>query len=172
MRNHGTDPGSRFKLMRERVEAMQALWTQESAEYHGDFVDFDPVWQWPKPVQQPHPPVFVAGASPRVIERVARYGDGWLPVVVPEASEISPGRMTPIAELQEMVPRMNELAAANDRPRPRVVVSGYLDENAYEVYQRLEVESLSFRAPSAGFDEVREAMDGFEAQIRAVGGSL
>ena len=70
MRNHGTDPSRRFKLMRERVEAMKAIWTQDEAEYHGEFVDFDPIWCWPKPVQQPHPPVLAGrlrseGARPR-----------------------------------------------------------------------------------------------------------
>lgn len=170
--NHGTDPGSRFKLMRERVEAMRALWTEENAEYHGDLVDFDPVWQWPKPVQRPHPPIYVAGASPRVIERVARYGDGWLPVVIPEANEISPGRMTPLAELEDMVPRMNELAAANGRAKPRLVVSGHLDARSFEVYQALDVESVSFRVPSSGFDDVRRAMDEAAATIDAVGGQL
>jgi probable F420-dependent oxidoreductase len=172
MRNHGTDPSSRFKLMRERVEAMRALWTQETAEYHGDLVDFDPVWQWPKPVQQPHPPIFVAGASPRVIERVTRYGDGWLPVVIPEANEISPGRMTTLAELQDMVPRMNELAAENGRPKPRLVVSGYLDEHSFDVYQALGVESVSFRVPSEDFDSVCRAMDEAAATIERVGGRL
>ncbi len=172
MINHGTDPSSRFKLMRERVEAMRALWTQEEAEYHGDMVDFDPVWQWPKPVQNPHPPVYVAGASPRVIERVARYGDGWLPVVIPEANEISPGRMTPLAELKTMVPRMNELAAERGRSKPRVVVSGYLDQASFEVYNELEVESVSFRVPPADMDEIRRAMDDATQTIEVAGGTL
>ncbi len=170
MKNHGTDPATRFKLMRERVEAMRRLWTEEEAEYHGELVDFEPLWQWPKPVQKPHPPVFVAGASPRVIERVARYGDGWLPVVVPEANPLSPGRMTPLAELKEMVPRMNELAAQQGRPQPRVVVSGYLDPESYEVYQSLGVESVSFRVPSADFDSIQRAMDEAQATIAAVQG--
>ena len=172
MINHGTDPSSRFKLMRERVEAMRALWTQEEAEYHGDMVDFDPVWQWPKPVQNPHPPVYVAGASPRVIERVARYGDGWLPVVIPEANEISPGRMTPLAELKTMVPRMYELAAERGRSKPRVVVSGYLDQASFEVYNELEVESVSFRVPPGDMDEIKRAMDEATQTIEAAGGSL
>ena len=172
MRNHGTDPRSRFKLMRERVEAMKALWTQEEAEYHGDMVSFDPVWQWPKPLQKPHPPIFVAGAHPRVIQRVARYGDGWLPVVIPQANAISPGRMTPLDEFKSMVPRMNELAAAAGRPKPKVVAAGYLDAESYEVYRDLGVESLSFRVPSDGFDAVRRAMDEVERTIRAAGGNL
>lgn len=170
--NHGTDPSTRFKLMRERVEAMRAIWTREEAEYHGDLVDLSPLWQWPKPLQKPHPPVLIAGASPRVIERVARYGDGWLPVVIPEANEISPGRMTPIAELQAMIPRMHELAEAQGRPRPRVVVSGFLTEESLAIYSELGVESVSLRVPSGSFDEVRAAMDEAEEAIRSAGGTL
>jgi alkanesulfonate monooxygenase SsuD/methylene tetrahydromethanopterin reductase-like flavin-dependent oxidoreductase (luciferase family) len=65
--------------MRERVEAMKAIWTQDEAEYHGRYVDFDPIWSWPKPVQKPHPPVLVGGNGPKVLERVVRYGDAWMP---------------------------------------------------------------------------------------------
>jgi probable F420-dependent oxidoreductase len=79
MRNHGTDPATRHRNMRERVEAMKAIWTSEEAEYHGTHVDFDPIWQWPKPVQKPHPPVFIGGNGPKVEDRVLRYGDGWMP---------------------------------------------------------------------------------------------
>ena len=70
MRNHGTDPRTRMALMGERVEAMKAIWTHEQAEYHGSFVDFDPIWQWPKPVQQPHPPVLLGGAGGRALAAV------------------------------------------------------------------------------------------------------
>ena len=79
MRNHGTDPTRRFRLLRERVLAMRAIWTEEEAAFHGRFVDFDPVWSWPKPVQRPHPPVLIGGNDPRNLERVLQYGDGWIP---------------------------------------------------------------------------------------------
>ena len=73
MQNHGTDPSTRFKLMRERVEAMKAIWTQDEASYHGELVDFDPIWSWPKPVQKPHPPILMGGGGPRVLDRVLDY---------------------------------------------------------------------------------------------------
>jgi probable F420-dependent oxidoreductase len=79
MENHGTDPDRRFGLMRERIEAMKAIWTEDEAEYHGRYVDFDPIWSWPKPVQVPHPPVVVGGNGERVLDRVLRFGDGWMP---------------------------------------------------------------------------------------------
>jgi probable F420-dependent oxidoreductase len=79
MRNHGTDPRRRFSIMRERVEAMKAIWTQDEAEYHGEHVNFDPIWCWPKPRQKPHPPVIVGGTGAKVLDRVLAYGDEWMP---------------------------------------------------------------------------------------------
>jgi len=80
MADHGTaDFKHRFRLMRERVEAMQRIWTEESPEYHGELVDFGPMMCWPKPVQRPHPPVIVGGAFPYGARRAIRYGDGWIP---------------------------------------------------------------------------------------------
>ena len=79
MRNHGTDPQRRFGRMRESIEAMKAIWTQDEAEYHGELVDFDPIWSWPKPVQKPHPPVIVGGNGPKAPDRALAYGDEWMP---------------------------------------------------------------------------------------------
>ena len=80
MEDHGTDYTTRFKLMRERIEAMKAIWTQSKPEYHGEFVDFPPMMTWPKPVQKPHPPIIVGGAFPHAARRAIRYGDGWVPI--------------------------------------------------------------------------------------------
>ena len=81
MRNHGLEPRLRWKVMREKVLAMQAIWTQDEAAFHGQFVDFDPILSWPKPVQKPHPPVLVGGSGPLSFGAAAGYGDGWMPVV-------------------------------------------------------------------------------------------
>jgi probable F420-dependent oxidoreductase len=80
MAHHGTAFATRFALLRERVLAMKEIWTHDEAEYHGDFVDFGPIWQWPKPVQRPHPPVIVAGNGPQSMARAVDYGDGWMPI--------------------------------------------------------------------------------------------
>src|SRR6476646_90673 len=77
--NHGTAFESRHKLARERVEAMKAIWAEEEPEYHGEFVDFGKMKQWPKPFQKPHPPIIVGGAFPYAARRAVRYGDGWIP---------------------------------------------------------------------------------------------
>ena len=77
--NHGTVFKTRHKLARERIEAMKAIWTGDEPEYHGAFVNFDPMKQWPKPVQTPHPPIIVGGGFPHAARRAIRYGDGWIP---------------------------------------------------------------------------------------------
>ncbi len=120
MRNHGTNPDSRFRLMRERVEAMKALWTQDEAEYHGRLVDFGPVWQWPKPVQQPHPPIILGGAGPNVLQRIAAYGDGWLPAVTPVWNESLRGRMTALDDFERQIAELFRLSAEAGRPQPSV----------------------------------------------------
>jgi probable F420-dependent oxidoreductase len=79
MADHGTEFKTRFKLMRERIEAMKEIWTRDAAEYHGDMVDFPSMAAWPKPVQKPHPPVIVGGMFPVAARRALRYGDGWIP---------------------------------------------------------------------------------------------
>jgi probable F420-dependent oxidoreductase len=121
MRNHGTDPRRRFSLMRERVEAMKAIWTQDEAEYHGEFVDFDPIWSWPKPVQQPHPPVLLGGSGPKVLDRVLAYADEW-----------TPNRYGTPEELGERVRELRERAGRH----VRVVASGAKPER--EIVERLE----------------------------------
>jgi probable F420-dependent oxidoreductase len=80
MANHGTAYATRHKLARERIEAMKVIWTKSKPEYHGEFVNFDPMMAWPKPVQKPHPPIIVGGAFPYAARRAARYGDGWMPI--------------------------------------------------------------------------------------------
>jgi probable F420-dependent oxidoreductase len=77
MRNHGTAFATRHGLVRERIEAMRAIWTQEKAAYRGEFVSFGPMIANPKPVQKPHPPVIVGGAYPYAARRAVQYGDGW-----------------------------------------------------------------------------------------------
>jgi probable F420-dependent oxidoreductase len=76
MRNHGTDPATRHRLMRERVEAIKAIWAGDEPEYHGQLVDFDPIWQWPKALRTP---IFIGGNGPKAEDRVLRYADGWMP---------------------------------------------------------------------------------------------
>ena len=114
LENHGTDPSTRFRLMRERVEAMKALWTNEEAEYHGRYVDFGPTWQWPKPLQKPHPPIVLGGIGPNTFKRIASYGDGWMPIIT----------QTSLEDLQVKIPELNNLCADQNRPKPEISLMG------------------------------------------------
>src|SRR6202045_1703475 len=98
--DHGTAFKTRFKLMRERIEAMKAIWTQSKPEYHGEFVNFPPMMTWPKPVQKPHPPIIVGGAFPHAARRAVRYGDGWIPLA---------GRATQYGDVFDYVPKFRDL---------------------------------------------------------------
>jgi probable F420-dependent oxidoreductase len=81
IQNHGVDPATRWERMEEQLLAMKAIWRDDEAEFHGRFVDFDPIWCWPKPVQQPHPPILVGGSGARSLRVAALHGDAWAPVV-------------------------------------------------------------------------------------------
>lgn len=125
MADHGTEFDSRWKLMRERVEAMKAIWTEDDAEYHGEMVEFGPIWCWPKPVQIPHPPILLGGSGPNVLKRAVAYADGWMP-----------NRGNDIAR----IPELRELAAAAGR--------GHISVSIYPKADPAEVE----RAESAGVE--------------------
>jgi probable F420-dependent oxidoreductase len=88
MRNHGTDPAKRFRILRERIEACKELWANEEASYHGEFVSFERIVCRPAPLQEPHPPILVGGNGPRVHERVLAFGDGWFPNRIPPDEEM------------------------------------------------------------------------------------
>lgn len=98
MANHGTAYDSRFRLLKERVLAMREIWTHAEAEFHGEFVDFGPLWSYPKPVQQPGPPVLMAGENKYVLRRVVDYCDGWFPRARPGVDVILNG----LADLRTM----------------------------------------------------------------------
>ncbi len=79
MENHGTEFGTRFRVMSDRARALKVIWTEEECTYHGEFTDFDAIWSYPKPVQRPHPPILIGGESDHTLRRVVDFGDGWLP---------------------------------------------------------------------------------------------
>jgi alkanesulfonate monooxygenase SsuD/methylene tetrahydromethanopterin reductase-like flavin-dependent oxidoreductase (luciferase family) len=90
MENHGTVYASRFKRMREAIEAVKEIWTKSEAEYHGELVHFDPMIVRAKPVQKPHPPIHVGGAFPHGARRAIRYGNGWIPTARGDLAEVLP----------------------------------------------------------------------------------
>ena len=147
MENHGTDPTRRWKVLRERIEAMQQIWTEDAAEYHGEFVDFDPIWQWPKPIQKPHPPVIIGGDGANTLQRVVRYGDGWMPI----------GRR---ADFKARIDELNQLSAAAGRADIPVTIFGAAPKpEVIDAYAEAGVERLLFHLPPAPRDEVLPLLD-------------
>jgi probable F420-dependent oxidoreductase len=113
MEDHGTVFKTRFKKMREQIEAMQAIWTESKPEYHGELVDFPPMMTWPKPVQKPHPPVIVGGMFPHAARRALRYGDGWIPH----------SRRPHYEDVTDFLPEFRQMAAETGRDPASVPVT-------------------------------------------------
>lgn len=148
--NHGRDPKLRFTALREVAEAIRAIWTNEVAEYRGKVVDFEAMRQWPKPVQQPHPPIFLGGAGPRVAERVIRYADGWLPS----------GRHSDGPELGERIQELRRLGEEHGRPRiPVSFHQGTATDEAIERYLSMDIDRVSFRVEPGDEAAVVEQLD-------------
>ena len=144
MRNHGTDPRVRMAVLAERVEAIKAIWTQSEASFSGEYVSFDRIWSWPKPVQDPHPRVWVGGNGPTVEDRVLAFGDGWMPNVVDDDELI--GR---IAALRSRA-GFDVPVSINASPRRPERLARYAEAG---------VERAIFYLPSAGRAEIEQRMD-------------
>jgi probable F420-dependent oxidoreductase len=163
MENHGTDFKSRHKLARERVEAMQAIWTQDEAEYHGEFVNFGPMAAWPKPVQKPYPPILVGGAFPYSARRAVRYGDGWMP-------QITKSNPTPLTEL---IPRFRQMTAEAGRdPAAMQIVMGAQQPDVPLIaqYQALDVDIVYPSLPSEKEDTILPILDAWVGVMRQING--
>jgi probable F420-dependent oxidoreductase len=145
MANHGTDPRRRFTLLRERILAMKAIWTHDVAEFHGEQVDFGPLWQWPKPIQRPHPPVLIGGWGPGTFERVLDYGDGWLPGSLPD--------------LDARIAELNRMGAARGRSCPVTVLGGQPDLRGLEAFRQAGVHRCVLWLPPAPAGEVLPILD-------------
>jgi len=133
MRNHGTDPTTRGALIDEQLAALKQIWTTEQAEYHGEHVDFDPIYLWPKPVQQPHPPIYLGGESAAALRRLATYGDAWLPRAHTAPEEIVRVRKWLAEQGRDGVP-FTVFAADTDERR----LAGYVDAGVNEITLMLD----------------------------------
>jgi len=159
MANHGTDFKLRWKLLRERVEAMKVIWRNDEAAYHGELVHFDPIWSWPKPLQRPHPPIFLGGHGPKALQRVVRYCDGWMPIVV-RAGDLG-------AEIKDL--RGRAVAAGRDPNAITVSLYGIpADADAVGSYIDVGVHRCIFSLPSAGRDKVLPLLDRYAAVAEKV----
>jgi len=158
MEDHGTDFSRRFKLMRERVEAMQALWTQDEASYDGEFVKFEPTFARPKPFQKPFPPIHVGGGFPGAGKRAVRYGTGWMPIH---------GR----DDITESLPEYRKMAEEAGRDPDSMEVSIFGCPSKPELLERYRDAGITrciFGLPPADRESVLPLLDQFcevEAQV-------
>ncbi len=160
MADHGTEFKSRFRVMRERVEAMKLIWTKSKPEYAGDFVKFPPMMTWPKPAQKPHPPVIVGGAFPYGARRAIAYGDGWLPHA----------RRPAYGDVLNLLPDFRKMAveAGRDPATIPITVFGVAeDADLIKRYRDAGAARLVFSLPSAKADEVLPILDRCALLMRA-----
>jgi probable F420-dependent oxidoreductase len=156
MSNHGTDPRTRMRLMAERIEAMKAIWTEDEASYHGDFVNFDRIWSWPKPAQRPHPPVLVGGNGPTVLDRVLAFGDAWFPNYPGD-----PGALTE---------QVRELRGRADRPIDLMVMGVPARASVLEQLEQLGCRRVVHWLPSTGLGPLERALERWESAVAELTG--
>jgi len=156
--NHGTEFTTRFKLMREQIEAMKEIWTKDKPEYHGDLVDFATMMTWPKPVQKPYPPIIVGGAFPWAARRAIRYGDGWYP----NASSGDP---------DDYLPRFRRMAEEAGRdPKSLSITLGGAPEDPDRLkrFRDLGVSRVNISLPAAKAEEVLPLLDRWARVVRSL----
>jgi probable F420-dependent oxidoreductase len=149
--NHGIDPKVRGRVVDERLQAMIEIWTQEKAEFHGKFVDFDPIYSWPKPQTQPYPPLYIGG-GPANFGRIARLGAGWLSLG-PSADALA----SPLAELRAVagadVPVIGQLQTIEPKAKD------------IERYRDLNVDHVIVELPTEPRDETLRRLDGLRKEF-------
>jgi probable F420-dependent oxidoreductase len=158
MENHGASFAKRWSIVREKVLAMKAIWSQDEPEFHGEFVDFDPIWSWPKPKQAGGPPVYVGGDGPNTFKRVVRYGDAWMPIGVRLRASIE----DKMAELKSMAEEAGRgpipVAIYGVAPTPEVVNS----------YIEAGVDEAIFWMPSVDESKAMQMMDTYSNVMQTV----
>jgi probable F420-dependent oxidoreductase len=149
MASHGTAFATRFKLMRERIEAMKTIWSQPKAKFSSEFVNFDEMMQWPKPVQKPHPPIVVGGGFPHAAKRAIAYGDGWIPIG---------GRSDPL----DVLPQFRQMAKDAGRDPASLsfdVFGAPREPDMLKRYRDAGVDRAVLMLPSKSRDEVLPMLD-------------
>ena len=157
MEHHGTVYKTRFTKMGEQVRAMKEIWTKDVAEFHGEHVNFDPIWCWPKPAQQPHPPVLLGGESRYTLQRVVDYCEGWFP------------RSRRPELVTQGMNALREYAAKAGRNMRTISVSVFgvdADPKLIGMYQDAEVTRIILRLPSEGRETILPLLDQYATFLR------
>lgn len=151
MNDHGTELEGRFKLLRERVGAIKAMWTQDEPSYDGDRVKLPPMTINPKPLQKPHPPIHVGSAFPGGARRAVEWANGWIPI---------PGRGD--GTIAEQIAAMRNMAEDAGRDPNEIEVSIYFappDPAVLSDYAEAGVNRVAFDLPSVGSGEALAVLD-------------
>jgi probable F420-dependent oxidoreductase len=147
MSNHGTDPTTRGALINEQLAALKEIWTNDEAEYHGKHVDFDPIFSWPKPVQKPHPPIYVGGEGSAALDRLVKHGDAWLPRADTSAADLK---------------RVRQLLADRGRPDIPITIFGAgSSPEELDGYAEAGVERVTLLLPTCPRSETLSKLDRF-----------
>ena len=159
MEHHGTNFTTRWKVLRERIAAMKAIWTEDEAEYHGKFVNFDKLWSYPKPVQKPYPPILMGGSGPHARQRAVDFDGHWMPIV--GRDPVDDG----IADLKVRAEK-----AGRDPATVGVTLFGVRpDEAKLAAWRDMGVERVLFHLPPAGRDGVLPLLDRYGALAGKLG---
>ena len=158
MEDHGTVFPTRFRVMRERVLAMKEIWTKDEAEFHGEFVRFDRIWSYPKPVQRPHPPVLLGGEGSHTLRRVVEFCDGWFPR----------GRAG-VDMILKQTEDLRALAAQAGRDPKSISISvfgGKTDPSILDRYRGAGIDRVVLPLPSEGREKILPLLDQHAALLR------
>lgn len=150
LRNHGTDPKTRGALLDERIEAIKALWTDEPAEYHGKYVDFDPTYLRPKPVQAPHPPIYIGGNSDATVKRIIRHEAGWISNPFPA---------------DQLAKRIGQLKEGAGHEVPLAMFGTPVDAEYWSAVENLGFGQVALILPSVPRDESLRLLDEYAAAV-------
>jgi alkanesulfonate monooxygenase SsuD/methylene tetrahydromethanopterin reductase-like flavin-dependent oxidoreductase (luciferase family) len=137
-------------VLRERVLARKEIWTKDDAEFHGEFVNFDPIWSYPKPTQKPHPPILMGGDGPTTFDRVVEFCDGWLPLGV---------RTTNFEEKIAALRKKAEEAGRDPSSISISIFAANAERKALDELERVGVERAIFFLPPEGRDKVLPILD-------------
>ena len=162
MRDHGTPFTKRWKIVREKILAMREIWTKDAAEYHGEFVNFDPIWSWPKPIQRGGPKVLLGAHSPKALARVMEYCDGWMPLG-------GPGTESKVAELRAELRSLCDRSGRNFESLDLAVIGLGPEHDTAARLLDSGFHHLVFSLPSADAEVVLPQLDAYASLARSLG---
>ncbi|NKB99493.1 MAG: TIGR03619 family F420-dependent LLM class oxidoreductase [Pseudomonadales bacterium] len=156
MENHSVQYATRFKKLEEQMRALKEVWTQESASFQGEFEQFDNIWSWPKPAQDPHPPLFLGGSSDHTLRRIVRVAEGWLPITTnPEAIIAKMAKLDDFATEAGRDPASISISIFAAPPKDEVVMK----------FRDTRAERIIFQVPPQDESETLRRLDRYAAWV-------